>query len=465
MLVRIFAPVATLLCLDALFIEPVLAGQVSDRATAEPSGRTTYAPPRTTWGEADLQGTWTTSDVMNVPLQRPAQFGDRLYLTDEEFAARIKADEQNRRDNPTIELGRRSFRQTSLIADPPDGRLPAFTSEAEQRRTSGDLGTSGAGPFNRVEDFTLVDRCITRGIVGSMLPATNANGLRIIQAPGLVAISHEVVHDTRVIYTDGRPHLGPGIRQYMGDSRGRWEGNTLVVETTNLTDRTSIGVNGIGVHHSAEIRLTERLTRTAVDVITYEIRVEDPRTYTRPFTITLPLTAPAGFRVFPYECHEGNYALANMLSGARAQDKALDDDRRRGIVREGSQVQGFPLTIAISAASNEQDRFVGTWHADIPAAITIALDIAGTAVNGTVRLVTAATAAVIDIFDGRIAANVIAFKVTSPDGGRTITFTGTVAGDEMAFTREVEVRPGGAPGGQGIFGASGPRTFIAKRAR
>jgi hypothetical protein len=204
---------------------------------------------------------------------------------------------------------------------------------ADARRASRDQGTFGAGPFDKPEDFTMYDRCITRGIVGSVLPVVYGNGNRIIQAPGMVVISYEMVHDTRVIYTDGRPHVGKGVRQLLGDSRGHWEGSTLVVETTNLTDKTSIGLNGNGLRHSAEMVMTERITRVGPDELRYEIRINDPKTYVAPFTISLPLVSPAGYMLLPYECLEGDYAVPNALSAERAEDKALAEDAKKGIVR------------------------------------------------------------------------------------------------------------------------------------
>jgi hypothetical protein len=211
--------------------------------------------------------------------------------------------------------------------------MPAVTPEADKRRASRDQGTFGAGPFDKPEDFTMYDRCITRGIVGSVLPVVYGNGNRIIQAPGQVVISYEMVHDTRVIYTDGRPHVGRGIRQILGDSRGHWEGNTLVIETTNLTDKTSIGLNGNGLRHSADMVMTERITRVGADELRYEIRINDPKTYVAPFTISLPLVSPPGYKLLPYECLEGDYAVANALSAERAEDKALAEDAKKGIVR------------------------------------------------------------------------------------------------------------------------------------
>ena len=218
--------------------------------------------------------------MRGVPTVRPPQFGNRLYLNDQEYAERSQRDAaaRQRADNDVgsfrNDVGTRTWRQTSLIVDPADGRYPAFTPYAETRRASRDRGTFGDGPFDTFEDFTLYDRCITRGIVGGVLPVPYGNGNTIVQAPGMVIISYEMVHDTRVIYTDGRPHLGSGVRQYLGDSRGRWEGNTLVVETTNFTDKTSIGPNGNGLRHSADLKMTERITRVAEDVVQYEVTVE-----------------------------------------------------------------------------------------------------------------------------------------------------------------------------------------------
>jgi hypothetical protein len=185
----------------------------------------------------------------------------------------------------------------------------------------------------------MYDRCITRGIVGSVLRVVYGNGNRIVQAPGMVAISYEMIHDTRVLYTDGRPHIAPSIRQLLGDSRARWEGDELVVETTNLTDKTSIGLNGNGLRHSDKMVITERFKRVADDVIQYQITVDDPVTYARPFTLSLPLTPLEGNILLPYDCHEGNLALMQSLSAERAEDRSLQDDLTRGIVRPRRPVQ------------------------------------------------------------------------------------------------------------------------------
>jgi hypothetical protein len=303
-----------------------------------------YTVPRTPWGDPDLQGVWSSDDA-TMPMSRPQNFGDRLYLNDEEFAAREKqiktgiTNAENAVGSFRGDFARRAFRQTSLIVDPPDGRTPAFTAAAQTRRAPRDQGTFGNGPFDSTEDFTLYDRCITRGIVGSVMRVIYGNGNRIVQAPGMVAISYEMIHDSRVFYTDGRPHVGQAIRQYMGDSRARWEGDELVVETTNLTDKTSIGPNGNGLRHSDTMKLTERFKRVGDQILQYQITVDDPVTYERPFTLSLPLTPLDGGALLPYDCHEGNYAIRQSLGAERAEDEKVAADLKRGIIRPRRPVQ------------------------------------------------------------------------------------------------------------------------------
>jgi hypothetical protein len=306
---------------------------------------TNYVTPKTPWGEPDLQGVWSSDDTSGIPRERPADLGSRLYQTDQEFAARKKQVDQGvtRGENAVgsfrNDYATRAFRQTSLIVDPPDGRMPMTTPDAEKRRASRDRGTFGNGPFDTFEDFTLYDRCITRGIVGSVLRVIYGNGNRIVQGPGMVAFGYEMIHDTRVIYTDGRPHIGQAIRQYLGDSRGRWDGDVLVVDTTNLTDKTSIGGNGNGLRHSDRMKITEKFKRVADDIIQYQFTIDDPLTYARPFTMSMPLTPLSGGVLLPYECHEGNLAVHNALSAERAEDRALAADLAKGIKRERRGVQ------------------------------------------------------------------------------------------------------------------------------
>jgi hypothetical protein len=329
---------------------------------------THYVTPRTPWGDPDLQGVWSSDDTSGIPMSRPANLGENLYQTDEQWAARRKQTQQGIQNALNAigtfrgDYARRSFRQTSLIVDPPDGRTPAFTPAAEQRRAPRDRGTFGNGPFDTPEDFTMYDRCITRGIVGSVLRVVYGNGNRIVQAPGMVVISYEMIHDTRVLYTDGRPHVSPSIRQLLGDSRARWQGDELVVETTNLTDKTSIGLNGNGLRHSDKMVITERFKRVADDAIQYQITIDDPVTYVRPFTLSLPLTPLEGDVLLPYDCHEGNLALMQSLSAERAEDRALGEDLERGILRPRRPVQdGNPQ------AGGNRGRGAGAGGATAPA--------------------------------------------------------------------------------------------------
>ena len=304
-----------------------------------------YTVVKTPWGEPDLQGVWSSDDTSGIPRERPKDQGTRIYQTDEAFAVRVKAVESGvKRGESDIgsfrnDFARRAFRQTSLIVDPPDGTMPAVTPEAQKRRASRDRGTFGEGPFNTTDDFTLYDRCITRGIVGSVLRVVYGNGNRIVQAPGLVAFSYEMIHDTRIIYTDGRPFVNDRIRQYLGDARARWEGDELVVVTKNLTDKTSIGGNGNGLRHSDKMVITERFKRVAADVLQYQFTIDDPVTYVKPFTMSIPLTPLDGGVLLPYECHEGNYGLPNALSAERVEDKAIADDLKNGITRARRAVQ------------------------------------------------------------------------------------------------------------------------------
>jgi hypothetical protein len=272
-----------------------------------------------------------------------------LYLNDEQWAARQKQIQEGIRAGENAvgsfrgDFARRAFRQSSYIVDPPDGIQPQPLPAARARARTGDRGTFGDGPFHTFDDFTNYDRCITRGIWGSVVRVIYGNGNRIVQAPGMVAIGYEMIHDTRVIYTDGRPHISNGIRQYLGDSRGWWEGDTLVVETTNLTDQTSIGANGNGLRHSAKMTMVERIRRVADDIVQYQLTVIDPETYPRPFTISIPLTPLDGGVLLPYECHEGNGAVRNALAGERAEERALAADLDRGIIRprRGPQDDGL----------------------------------------------------------------------------------------------------------------------------
>jgi hypothetical protein len=302
---------------------PIKMSTVPAENTAALYKDPSWQPPRTSWGAPSLEGIWTVDDMQSVPRDRPEHFGLREKLTPEEFAERAAADADrwdrilNREQYSANSVGSRTFGWTSQIVDPPDGRMPPMNEKGRARARLADRGTYGPGPFNTFEDFHLYDRCITRGVMGSVFATIYGNGLRIVQRPDAVAITYEMLPDTRVIYTDGRPHVSDNIRQYMGTSIGRWEGDTLVVETTNFNGLTSIGGNGIGVRHSTEMKLTERLRRVDPEMIEYIATVDDPDTYTAPWTLRIMFTSQPGYEIFEYSCHERNRAVSGGLGGER----------------------------------------------------------------------------------------------------------------------------------------------------
>ena len=283
-----------------------------------------WTPPKTPWGDPDLQGFWPSVELLSVPIERPVELGTKATLTDEEFA-RLPAESRVPSVNDQFNQGGSRARlmehgtpqrQTSLIVDPPDGRLPPLTAEGARRVAAKPALTD---PHNGPEDFSGLERCVSRGTLGSMLPVGNTNGNQIIQAPGLVVILNEMVHEARVIPVDGRPHLGAKIRSYMGDSRGRWEGQTLVVETINFNDKSN-HIGGAGSRYpsySRDARLTERFTRIDADTIRYEATVDDPRTWTQSWTVAFPLKRDPSYQLFEYACHEQNYSMPHMLRGER----------------------------------------------------------------------------------------------------------------------------------------------------
>jgi len=319
----------------------LLTVSVLAQAPASPKPAVKGAPAtagKTPWGEPDLRGTYTTDNSIGVPFERPPQFGERALLTDEEFANRDKANaEQLAKDNSErpetvfeqdeaannaprhwLERGTKLSHASSLVIDPPNGRLPALTADGQRRQAQ---NRARFARQNEAAEFhSYYDRCITRGVIGSILPAIYGNGTRFEQGPGYVVIRNEMIHEDRVIPTGSQaPRLGKNIHLYMGDSRGRWDGNTLVVDSTNFTDK--IGVGG-GTINGTSLHLIERFTRTAPDTIHYEFTVDDPETFTAKWTAALDLNMKSGYEIYEYACHEGNYGMRNMLSAARADDKA-----------------------------------------------------------------------------------------------------------------------------------------------
>jgi hypothetical protein len=312
---------------------PSASAQAAGSADAKAAKRVNpkWKAPRNALGQPDLEGTWTSDDMRGVPVSRQQTYGNRQYMTDQEFAAREKQREAARNVDDARsgtfrnEEGTRSFSYTSMVIDPPDGRVPPQVAGARRGRGGG--GTFGVGPWEKVQDFSLYDRCITRGAVGSIMPAVYGNGLRIVQGPDSVALTYEMVHDTRVIPLDGRAPLNDSLQFLMGDSRGHYEGDSLVIESRNFTNRTSVG----GGPHSEQLRMTERFTRIDPDMIDYEIRVDDPTTYTRPWTMRMTLTTQPDYEVYEYACHEGNNAMRNVLSAERAYEKAAEEAKAKGL--------------------------------------------------------------------------------------------------------------------------------------
>ncbi len=289
-----------------------------------------WTPPRTADGQPDLQGVWTNATV--TPLERPADLAGKTFFTPQEAAAYEKqvvetANVDRRRSDVTTDVGLAyneawwdrgthvvKTLRTSLIVDPADGKIPALTPDGE-RRAAALAEQRRLHPADGPEDRGLTERCILWPTAGPpLMPSVYNNNYQIFQGPGYVAILVEMIHDVRIIPLDGRPHLPSTVRQWLGDSRGRWEGNTLVVDTTNFTDKTRFRGSSENLH------LTERFTRTDPDTILYEYTVNDPATWTKPWTAQVTMTK-SDSRVYEYACHEGNYGMAGILEGARADEK------------------------------------------------------------------------------------------------------------------------------------------------
>jgi hypothetical protein len=318
--------------LTTLALATVLARDPAPQSSSV-AARTASAP-RTPWGDPDLQGTWTSDGDAGVPFERPTEFGEKQTIEGDELADVLEQREVQKQESAPVAGGitgagpthwyenwsGRSPR-TSMVIAPANGRVPPTTQEARDRAAARDAARKGRGPADSWEDRSLWDRCITRSLPNVMFPTLYNNNVRIIQAPGYVAITHEMVHDTRIVPLDRRGALSPKIRQYMGESRGRWEGNTLVIDVTNFTDRTNYRGSAETLH------LVERYTRVGPDAIRYEVTVDDPHTFAAPWTAALNLTPQS--EMYEYACHEGNYAMRNILSGARAEEKAAADTRRK----------------------------------------------------------------------------------------------------------------------------------------
>ena len=334
-----------------VLVAGIFVAFLTPASTAGQGTEENLAPLRTAWGDPDLQGVW--NNATTTPLQRPPELAGKDTLTDEEVAQRdvqfAEARSLDRRDDEAPGLGTepggrltvadvsRAYNEfwvergktiannrTSIIVDPGDGRLPPLTSDGQRRTEARVEFRRGRGPSDSWEDRRLAERCIIyRGIPA--MPTLYNNNYQIAQTPEYVAIFQEHIHEVRVIPIDGRSHLDDGVRQWLGDSRGHWEGETLVVETTNFHDQALIrGFNG-GLGES--LRVVERFTRVNADSIDYQFTVIDPTTWTRPWSGSLPMTRSEGL-VYEYACHEGNRGMFNLLAGARVEELGLQPGSR-----------------------------------------------------------------------------------------------------------------------------------------
>jgi hypothetical protein len=295
----------------------------------------TSSPARLAWGDPDLEGSWTNATL--TTLQRAPELGSKAYFTPEEAAAferqRTQATNADRPLRPGevgayndafFERGRGvKTRRTSLVVDPPDGRIPAFTAEA-QKRFDARQRDEALHPADRPADRWLTERCILFGATVPMLPEPYNNNYRVVQSPGVVTIVVEMNHDARVIPIDGRPQIAPQIDQWTGSSRGHWEGDALVVETRNFkfNEKSRFGVQYLTGLSDQNLRVVERFTRTDARTLLYQARIEDPTVFTRPWSIEIPMER-TNEALFEVACHEGNYGMANILSGHRAEERAV----------------------------------------------------------------------------------------------------------------------------------------------
>ncbi len=309
-------------------------------ASAAGAGARNWAPARTAWGDPDLAGIYSNSDESGIPFERPARFeGRRLEdITPQELdelreerrretAARSVAEDRPVDREVFWENLNAVNSRAWLVVDPPDGKIPPTTAQAQQRAAARAEARrrSGRGPADAAHDRSLYDRCISRGVPGSMMPAIYGSSYEIVQGPNFVAILYEMIHEARVIPLDGQPHVAKAIKNYMGDARGHWDGDTLVVETTNFKDQIAYrNANG------DTLRLVERFTPVGPTALEWSVTVDDPETWTRPWTFAMTLTKKdASQRPFEYACHEGNYGLRNILSAARAEEGAALDGSAR----------------------------------------------------------------------------------------------------------------------------------------
>jgi hypothetical protein len=307
-----------------------------------------YVPPKTVWGDPQLAGAYTNSDESGIPFERPAEFEGRKVadVTPEQLAAIVKQrQDQTVQRTPGLsefpgatsplhwfENYRAANSRAWLVTDETDGKVPPTTPEAAARAAARARARSMHGPADAAEDRSLYDRCITRGIPGSMMPAIYGNSYQILQGPGYVAIKYEMVNETRIIPLGPAPHVSDKVREYLGDARGHFEGSTLVVETTNFTDKTAYRGS------SEYLKMTEHFKPIGPNTVEWSVTFDDPHTWTKPWTFAMNLTkVPDAQGPFEYACSEGNYGMHNMLTAARAEEAEIKAAAAKGIVKAPSQ--------------------------------------------------------------------------------------------------------------------------------
>ncbi|MEE2613430.1 MAG: VOC family protein [Acidobacteriota bacterium] len=316
-------------------VETGWAGVVTARAEVAATDLAPYTVPRTPWGEPDLQGVWTGNSAHSIPLERPVAAAEVDALTPEEAEARrergtlgsIWGYEREWRDTTLGYVKTAPSTQVAMVVDPPDGRIPPLTAAAAQARAEaagpGRGGSRTPYPNEGPEDLPNFVRCITRGLPGMMMPGIYNNGLQIVQGPGHVAVQKEMIHETRVIPTEPRPALGPNLTSWLGTAQGRWDGDTLVVETTNFNGRAPYRGSG------ENLTLVERFTRLGPTTLEYQFTIDDPTVWTRPWTGMFRYDKDDDqYELVEYACHEGNYGMTNILSGSRAiEQQAVEQGR------------------------------------------------------------------------------------------------------------------------------------------
>jgi hypothetical protein len=326
------APSVLIACAAAAACSP--SAPPNGSAGAASPGPTVGILGRTSWGDPALEGTYTNKDEYGTPFERPAELADRKRdeFGPAEMAALMK-DRSERGRALAPRIGGSADNDTGagpphwyeyldavnsrpwFVSDPPDGHVPPTTDEGKQRAQRARQALAKREQPDTYMDMSLYDRCITIGLPGSMMPMIYGNAYSITQSPGFVAITYEMVHETRVIPLDGSAHVAPAIASYMGDARGHWESETLVVETTNIVEPSAYR------NASANLKIVERFKPLDADTLSWEVRFEDPATWTSPWAFEMPLKRRADAAPFEYACHEGNHGLANILSAARAAER------------------------------------------------------------------------------------------------------------------------------------------------